>query len=252
MTINHTNGKTDLVELPWDSRAFARSCWELTCTAETPPTAKELRALFIKKRAEVVTWRRNANGAFAPETLHQLGFRVADLQLCFSVPLKPRAVSSPHLRPYRSADASALNVIAAAAFEISRFSILPGVTAAAIGQRFANWSAQLVQEASDTCFVYELGNRVVGAFLSKKDTSGLNLALAAVALGTPPGIGPYLYREAFDCYARMGYRFGYAAISARNLPVLNLYAGLGARFTKATEILMWCREWERASDQAPQ
>ena len=79
----------------------------------------------------------------------------------------------------------------------------------------------------------------------------LNLTLAMLSPKAEIS-GVHLYRTAFDTYAKRGAKLGWASFSASNIPVLNIYASLGARFTKAEAYWFWVNpSWNRNRGSRP-
>jgi hypothetical protein len=145
------------------------------------------------------------------------------------------------LRPAGADDRDSILRIAATAFADIRFADIPGVTRPMIGQRYRAWCEQLLTRHPDLARVLVVDGRVAG-FLAAEPSGRvghLNLTLAALdpaARGVP---GVALISRALADYAKLGYRTAGAALSAENLAILNLYAGLEARFIQAVQFHLW-------------
>lgn len=165
------------------------------------------------------------------------GFFLADTQVHFRLGLGA-------LRPTPSLDGLALRWADAAPFAVAaddmapfqheRYRLVPGVTPARLAQRYARWAAQLIADAPATCIQVERGGVAQGWFLSATHGKRLQLTLAMTAAGATIS-GLHLYLAAALGYAGRGHTIGEASFSVHNLPVLNLYSHLGARFVSTED-----------------
>jgi len=125
------------------------------------------------------------------------------------------------------------------AFEHERFSCLPGASPERVAQRYVRWSNQLVRENPEWCLRVLYQGEVQGWFLATWTKQGLYLALAMLSRSAQVS-GLHLYQKAIHAFAAKGVRIGYAAFSARNTAVLNIYSQMEARFTPTEGIWLWC------------
>lgn len=125
-------------------------------------------------------------------------------------------------------------------FGYERFAKLPGMTIDVLNQRYVNWSNQMIAAQPEYCFVIERSGKVQGWFLGQRKGAAIGLTLAMLAKGASSS-GSSLYQKALLAYAGQGFTLGEAAFSVRNMPVMNIYAALGARFLKPLGVWMWHR-----------
>lgn len=224
-----------LREIPWDTAAFGRRCFEL---AGLPSDAAMLRSLLLRRDAQTCTWRGIHTGPVLPEALRHAGFISAELQLSFSLGLDPTLPADPALRPFEPADAADCHDLLGRAFRRTRFHAIPGLDPNRIAKRYTAWFDQLYATHPQLILAYHDGAGVAGVFAAQPQPRGLYLALAAAETG----LGWRLFRAALGAYARMGHRRGHAAVDAANASVVTLYGRFGASFTAATDIAMWNAE----------
>lgn len=179
------------------------------------------------------------------EKLRALGFWRSDTQIPFRISLSPFSGEPQSKRLRQIVLQSAAETPFAVApedmptFEAERFWQLRGVTEAQVGQRFSNWCADIVRDHPQTSFALFFQGTPIGWFLGRLlNETTIELTLA---MGHPDarGMGMLVYEAALYRYAQAGFRVGQAAFSVSNPNVLNIYAGLGARFQSPRHIWLW-------------
>ncbi len=180
-----------------------------------------------------------------PRKLAHSGFGWVDTQLHFRIALfqqSPKTCGEALEIHSASEESFSLSSDELAPFQHERYRFLPGMTSARLQERYAMWANSLIQEQPEWCLRVCMGSKVLGWFLSSmKEKKGMNLTLAM--LRKEAGIsGLLLYQRALAEYASRGVRIGWASFSAGNLPVLNIYTHLGARFVEASSCWLWWRD----------
>ena len=166
-------------------------------------------------------------------------FHLVDRQVGFRIMLKPRALSpSAGKLEVRKGREGAFDLSDAAPFMRERFSMLPGMNDELLSARYRLWAEQLLQDSPDGALEILMNGIPQGWFFSRIAGSGRSLDLA-MSTADAQVSGALLYERALFELGLMGPRFGSASFSTANLPVLNIYAHLGARFTSATDHFIW-------------
>ncbi|HBZ57426.1 MAG TPA: hypothetical protein DEO88_18650 [Syntrophobacteraceae bacterium] len=189
-------------------------------------------------------FRASVADAPDPRKLADSGFGWVDTQLHFRIALFQQSLKTcgEALEVHSAADQCfTLSSDELALFEHERYRFLPGITAARLQERYAMWANNLIQEQPQWCLRVCSESKVQGWFLSSmQEKKGLNLTLAM--LRKDAGLsGLLLYQRALAEYASRGVRIGWASFSVGNLPVLNIYSHLGARFVEASSCWLWWR-----------
>lgn len=111
-----------------------------------------------------------------------------------------------------------------------RFSFLPGISAERLDERYELWSNLLIEKQSACCLRVLDGTDVQGWFLSQAQL-GKPIELTLATLKSYLRIsGLLLYQRAVLEYAARAARVGGLAFSFTNIPVMNIYSSLRARF----------------------
>lgn len=181
--------------------------------------------------------------AVAPHTLVRAGFAQTDTQISFKLDLRrlPSIPGGDELTvEFASETPFMVDARELAFFDHERFRYLPDITPARLNERYAAWSALLIAEQPEWCVRLRAGPRTQGWFLSQRDDAGFHLTLAALHRDATVS-GHLLYHTAISAYAVKGQRIGSARFSVTNSAVLNIYAGLGARFLSPAGCWLWVR-----------
>jgi hypothetical protein len=176
-------------------------------------------------------------------TLQNAGFVWVDCQLNFRIALK-RIGSTPSIDrlEVEFADARPFTIPVAEMkdFRHERFLEVPGVTPEKLAERYAAWSARLIESHPSWCLRIVSDSRVQGWYLSEPEGESVHLALAMLHRDASV-TGLHLYQRALIEYAKRGAHMGRAAFSVRNTDVLNIYSRLGALFTPPQGCWIWAR-----------
>jgi hypothetical protein len=112
------------------------------------------------------------------------------------------------------------------------------MTGRRLNERYATWSRQIIAAHPQTCVRISNEHGVQGWFLAEPSARGLHLTLAMLHRDAAVS-GMLLYHKALLGFKGRGATLGWAAFSVRNMPVMNIYAGLGAHFTATSGCWMW-------------
>ncbi len=182
--------------------------------------------------------------------IHDAGFFHVDTQVGYRIGLA-RVPSTSSLEGLRVEFADVRQIVIRgdemAPFRAERFRHLPGIDDGRINERYALWGNRLIEENPEVCLEVFDGERRQGWFLGRQSDGRLNLTLAMLDR-TACISGLHLYQRAMIAYASRGWRTGWATFSVENLPVLNIFSSLGARFTQAEHFWLWINTMPKAQE----
>ncbi|MBK8481471.1 MAG: hypothetical protein IPL40_09895 [Proteobacteria bacterium] len=207
----------------------------------------ELPARERERQLRAFAWvelKAPLHGALPLAALRRAGFYQVDTQLHFRIALEGlRRTTSAAELVVEAADRAPfrLEAEALARFEHERFSVLPGMTAARLSERYALWGNRLITAQPADCLrVSSRAGQVQGWFLAARRATQIDLTLAMLSREATVS-GYLLYQLALASYAERGARIGAASFQASNTAVHNIYASLGARFVRPTGCWFWVR-----------
>lgn len=136
--------------------------------------------------------------------------------------------------------------VARTAFRNERFWMDPRIARGVSDKRYQNWVASSQQHASQELHVVRDMGQTIAFFVLEVMSDGICYwHLTALAPGAQgKGYGRRVWSAMLEYAARRGARRVRTSIAARNVRVLNLYAGLGFRFLPPTMTLHWVRRDE--------
>jgi GNAT superfamily N-acetyltransferase len=226
--------------IPWDSETFG-----FTVAQFRPGTRLPGDALFCWARrtgAELIAAITPAADRERAALLSTAGFRFVDFALLGHRGLA-RDVRVPslglELRRAEAADLPVLERIARTAFRAGRYHMDPRFPEALAGRRYARWIANALARGEE---VYVFGSPGEPHCFCHMVRGGdrVDLPLVAVEKEAQGGIyGAQLIAESLKVAKAAGARQVFVRISAANLPALNLYAGLGFRFSEPEAVFHW-------------
>jgi ribosomal protein S18 acetylase RimI-like enzyme len=207
---------------PWDTKALGVPAYEIT----VPGEKQFSRAAFRRGHYTV-----KVDPLASKALLHRYGFYYCDTLLepaCSRSRLK--VFSHPKVRVTHHASLAALRRIARGAFTHGRFHRDFAVPRAAAEKRYENWLEGLLRKKSVLCLYF--ANELAG-FIA---CDGPKLALHALAPKyRGKGMAKYFWSaaclELFRRHPKLS-----SSVSAANVAALNLYASLGFRLGKATDV----------------
>ncbi len=179
--------------------------------------------------------------------LEEIGFRFVEMVLHPYLPnLQSRSWDDQGLdvRAAEAADLPELEEIAAHAFGYERFHIDPRLDPRLADLRYQVWVRNSLGDARQQLYIICEGRKVVAFFVTESKPGGsCYWHLTAVAPAFQGrGYGKKVWRTMLRHHQSEGALEIGTTISARNSPVLNLYASLGFRFQPPEMTLHWVRK----------
>ena len=143
-----------------------------------------------------------------------------------------------------AADLPALQAIAAGAFVTGRWNVDHRVGPVLAGRRYAAWVERSLDNHQHQVLKAEVDGCLAGFFIVEPvGTAAAYWHLTAMAEEFQgQGLGARLWRAMAARHRRDGLRQVQTTISARNVPVLNLYAKLGWRFKQCQMTFHWAAQ----------
>jgi len=178
--------------------------------------------------------------------LESIGFRYVETILRPVISLAtPIDIPEPSVEvaPARPSDVPALEAIARRAFTTGRFAMDWRLPARINGERYAAWARSSLADGSHDVIAARQDGVVVGLFITEDSSDGtVYWHLTAIEPGHQGrGLGRRVWRSMLRSHQEAGMRVVDTRISGHNTAVLNLYAGLGARFGAPEMTLHWLR-----------
>ncbi|NQT86648.1 hypothetical protein HQ560_07790 [bacterium] len=215
---------------PWVSRAMGLEVWDadLRSGADAVDSLAELGA-------DMVSVKVSATDGPLLRACCERGFFPVETVVALEMPLRDDGRYARYARlPLRAAEAAdvpALHAIAADTFVENRFMTDRAFPRDGVARYYANWIDDSLER--DIIHVLETHGAVKGFYIVRPlDERRIDLLLAGVGSGERSSYcGAPLCAGTFAACARAGFRTGVAEIVATNLPILNLFAFFGARFT---------------------
>jgi hypothetical protein len=234
--------------LPWDEAIFGFSVADLRVGPE-PPKAKDvflfLEALlkFCKRTgSELVSARVAASDTALSALLTAGGFVYVDFSLLATLhTLKPGPPTKAGftVRRAEAEDHEAIYEICGNAFNFGRYHADPHFPRELANRRYVEWARRALSGSDPGDFVFVLGNpgNVTGFMHVALHENNADLRLGAVVPGS--SLGFWLYSETLRAAHALGANSVSTGISAANTRVLQLYSGLGFRFSRPEVVLHW-------------
>ncbi|MGM3173460.1 dTDP-4-amino-4,6-dideoxy-D-galactose acyltransferase [Dickeya lacustris] len=221
----------EIEPLVWESEFFKRVSGRLNFSADAPALASESLDAYQLCQAKLA-----ASDLAAADALSELGFRLAEGEVDFSMPVVPaaRAVFAVGVRQADAEDISALRKAAARSFVLSRFRT-PWYGADDCGRFYARWVEKAVHGTfDDVCLVIEApGDRHgLQGFVTLRQTSPQAARIGVLSAWpgmTGQGIGQRLMQMARVWCQQRGIRRLAVATQTSNLAAIRLYLRSGAR-----------------------
>ncbi|MBX9446818.1 dTDP-4-amino-4,6-dideoxy-D-galactose acyltransferase [Dickeya chrysanthemi] len=219
----------EIEPLVWESEFFQRISGRLSFADAAPPlTSADL------DRYELCQAKLAAGDLATADALSALGFRLAEGEVDFSMPVVPaaRAVFAVGVREAEVGDIPALRAAAAKSFVLSRFRS-PWYRPDDCGRFYARWVEKAVYGTfDDACLVLGGQGGPLQGFVTLRQTSP-NAARIGVLSAWPgmtgQGIGQRLMQVARVWCQQRGIRRLTVATQTSNLAALRLYLRSGAR-----------------------
>ena len=152
------------------------------------------------------------------------------------------------IAPATLADIPVLETIAANAFTTGRIHVDPRLGPTMGDRRYSRWVTNCLDHPSQRLFkVTNAEDMIIGLFITEAGPDqSMYWHLTAIAPECQgQGYGWRVWRAMLTRHTQEGMRSVSTTITARNIPVLNLYAKLGFRFLPPEITFHWIRETER-------
>jgi len=237
--------------VPWDTDAFGYVVAQIETIdilpdADPGPALERFHAWLDDRDVRLVNCRLGSLQLRESMLLEELGFRF--IEMVYSPvlsPLRPEQVETSRVRIDEAVegDRAALEHIASTAFTTGRYHLDWRLDAEASRRRYRRWLTAALADERQQVLKASVGNEIVGFFvLEARPADAVYWHLTAVASDWQgQGIGNELWRRMIARHAAEGAQRIETTISAHNVPAINLYAGLGFRFTAPRATYHWLR-----------
>ncbi|NPE61102.1 dTDP-4-amino-4,6-dideoxy-D-galactose acyltransferase [Dickeya dadantii] len=219
----------EIEPLVWESDFFQRISGRLSFQETAPPLT-----LADLDRYELCQAKLAANDLATADALSALGFRLAEGEVDFSMPVVPvaRAMFAVGVRDAEAGDIPALCAAATKSFVLSRFRA-PWYGPDDCGRFYARWVEKAVYGTfDDACLVMGGQGLPLQGFVTLRQTSPSTARIGVLSAWpgmTGQGIGQRLMQVARVWCQQRGIRRLTVATQTSNLAALRLYLRSGAR-----------------------
>lgn len=248
--------------VPWDTESFGVRVAQVErfVVHDHEGAAEDARALqewLIDEDIALASCRLPHDALVEAMVAEDLGFRFVEMVYAMSIDadqLKDDpALSGLKWDRATPADLSALRELAATAFLTGRWNVDPRVGNAMAGKRYADWVSRSLHDPNHQVLVARVDDAVAGLFVVEESMAGAPTAywhLTAVAPAFQGrGWGRRLWTSMLSRHADRHIRVVRTTISARNIPVVNLYSRLGWRFDQCLMTSHWVRPHWRVTEE---
>ena len=242
--------------VPWDSAAFGFGVGQILALQVIDPAADcaEAFASFERWRdaeaIELVSCRLHHLQLHESMLLESRGFRFIELVYHprFDTVASFDGVDEGiHVSAASEADLPVLEGIARSAFSTGRYELDHRLPATAGRERYASWVRSSLADSTQRVLKAEENGAIVGFFIVEtRPDRGCRWHLTAIANEHQGrGVGKRVWRAMLGLHRAEGITVVDTVVSAHNLAVLNLYAGLGFRLREAEMTFHWLRDRDR-------
>ena len=237
--------------VPWDSEVFGYpvvqiESIEVAIEGDPSPAVAEFDAWLTDHDVQLVSCRLPSLKLRESMLLESVGFRF--VEMVFSPVLAPLPVDDDGLvgiiisGPEQS-DQAELERIAASVFTTGRHLLDWRLDPDASHRRYRQWLRGALADEHQEVLKAEMDGATVGFFIAEtRPDFEVYWHLTAVAPEWQGrGVGKRLWRTMIARHRAAGAQRIATTISAHNIPVLNLYAGLGFRFASPRATFHWQR-----------
>lgn len=239
--------------MPWDTAAcgfpvaqVSRLHVGTTPYARIWPEWRRFEAWRDAERVGLVSCRVPAECLRESLWLEEAGFRFLEMVYRPVILLESLSVTEAvglEIARAESADVAVLGDIAERAFVTDRFSVDPRIARGVAGLRYRRWVESAFEHRSQRLYRITEAGAVLAFFITELGRDGTcHWHLTAVdPAWQGRGYGKRIWRAMMARARREGARRIETTISARNIPVIHLYAGLGFRFESPATTFHWVR-----------
>lgn len=237
--------------VPWDSRIFGFAVAQISAISveDVAAARADFDAFNVWRDAHevaLVSCRLSHDRLRESMLLEEQGFKFVEMvypMRCSWVEAAAFPPSDLTIERATLADLEPIQNIGAAAFATGRFNVDPRIGPELGGKRYAVWVENSLHSQSQIVVKALLRGQLVGFFIYENRPDGSTYwHLTAVSPAHQgQGVGGVLWRKMIMLHQREGCRRIETVVSARNTPVLNLYAKLGFRFEPPHMTFHWSR-----------
>lgn len=251
LTLDTESLRLSAALVPWDSESFNVPVAQLrhikVCDRWSAHTDMKLLLAWLESEdVELASCRLDHAQLQESAALEEVGFRFIEMVYGMEIRLhnwQPIAGELPKVQFRRAltADLAELQVLAAAAFSTGRWNIDWSVGNALGGRRYADWVSRSLSNPRHQVLRAVVDGHTVGLFIIESAADGsVYWHLTAVApRWQGHGLGKAMWTAMLRRHAREGAAQVRTTISARNVPVVNLYSRLGWRFVDCQMTYHW-------------
>ncbi len=237
--------------VPWDSAVFGFPVAqvegiELTEYDQALVAYAKFRIWLESKRAQIVTCRLKEHELFESMFLEEQGFRFVEMVLHpIMASLSKLVLPADDLliEAAVAMDIPLIQAIAERSFHYERYHVDPRLDHHLGDLRYGRWVRTCTDNPAQQLLKILDGTRLVGFFLVEiKQGDQAYWHLTAIAPEYQgQGYGKRVWQAMLRYHQQQGLVAVSTTISARNMPVLNLYSRLGFRFLPSEMTFHWVR-----------
>lgn len=236
---------------PWDTRAFGHpvaqiDLIELRAHGDPAPTIAQFTSWLDDQDVRLVSCRLDSLKLPESMLLEDLGFRF--VEMVFSpvlAPLGPSHIADEEVAIIAASglDRKALGEIASSVFTTGRHVLDWRLDKDAGHRRYRQWLDEALADDGQDVLAAKIGEATVGFFVveSRPPNSAYWHLTAVAAEWQGRGVGKRIWQGMIARHRTVGVRRVETTISAHNTAAVNLYAGLGFRFTAPRATFHWLR-----------
>jgi ribosomal protein S18 acetylase RimI-like enzyme len=236
---------------PWDTRALGYpvaqiDAIELSADGDPAPTLARFASWLDDHRVQLVSCRLDSLRLRESMLLEDVGFRFVGM--VYSPVLSPLGSGGATdgevvITAARGEDRAALERIASSVFTTGRHVLDWRLDRNAGHSRYRQWLDEALVDDRQDVLMATIGDETAGFFVvESRGEGGAYWHLTAVASEWQgQGVGKRIWRGMIARHRAAGVQRIETTISAHNTAVVNLYSGLGFRFTTPRATFHWLR-----------
>lgn len=237
--------------VPWDTESFGVPVAqvrhiEVHDRAAADAEMHRLLAWFAMQGVELAACRLDHTALLESAALEGVGFRFIEMVYSMQIDpqlLQPLADAGRRVqwRGACNADLADLQQLATDAFATGRWNIDWSVGQALGGRRYADWVERSLADPKHEVLCAVVDGQTAGLFIieSGPDRSVYWHLTAVAPEWQGKGVGKAMWMSMLHRHAVNGSTRVHTTISARNVPVVNLYARMGWRFVDCQMTYHW-------------
>jgi ribosomal protein S18 acetylase RimI-like enzyme len=234
---------------PWDTRALGYpvaqiDAIDLGTHGDPAPTLARFASWLDEHRVKLVSCRLDSLRLRESMLLEDVGFRF--IEMVYSPVLTPLGSGDATdeevvIAAARGDDHAALEEIASSVFTTGRHILDWRLDSNAGHSRYRQWLDEALVDDRQDVLMATIGDATVGFFVveSQREDGAYWHLTAVAAEWQGQGVGKKIWRGMIARHRAAGVRRIETTISAHNTAVINLYAGLGFRFTAPRTTFHW-------------